>query len=461
LKPRNCQIRKTIVETIGRAVSLSKFDQFASIPLYRNALYLIGSSVVTTSMGFFFWMTVARFYSTTELGFGSAIISAVNIIAIFSVIGLNFSIIRFLPGADKPREMINSCLTLSGLVSLFAAVIFLVGTDFWSPALSFVKDNAIFFLIFVAMAVLSTLSTLVGSVYIARRRAVFVLFTETTGSLLKIPLVVGFAAFLHTSGVIASLSMAIGIALVISVLFYLPRVENGYRPVPSFNLSQVRVVWKYATNSYLASLLTRGPILILPLMVVNMLGTDNNAYFYVAWTVANVLAAVTRSISQSLFAESVNSSKDIKKNVARSVLFTCLLLIPAIVVLIAVGKWILLAFGPSYSDNALRLLWLLAISSLPRGIIHIYSGLLRAQDRLKELLIIRSLMAVAVLISSWFVIPVYGIIGIGYIWLAIHTLAVIAITPRIVSQAGRFSRINQAGRFSRINGGDWEDVDHF
>lgn len=402
-------------------------------------------------MGFFFWMTVARFYSTTEVGFGSAIISAVNIIALFSVVGLNFSIIRFLPWSDKPREMINSCLTLSGLVSLFAAVIFLVGTDFWSPALSFVKDNAVFFLIFLAMAVLSTLSALVGSVYIARRKAVFVLYTETAVSLLKIPLVVGFAALLHTSGVVASWSMAIGIALVISALFYLPRVVKGYRPALSFNLSQVRGVWKYTTNNYLASLLTRVPILILPIMVVNMLGTENNAYFYVAWTVANVLASVTRSISQSLFAESVNSRKDMKRNAARSVMFTCVLLVPSIVVLIVAGKWILLAFGSGYSDNALSLLWLLAITSLPRGIIHIYSGLLRAQDRLRELLIIRSFIALAVLISSWFVIPVYGIIGIGYMWLAVFTLAAIAITPRIVSQAGRLNR---------INGGDWEDVDH-
>ena len=441
-----------ITETIFKIYTLSKLSQFVSISLYRNALYLIAGSIVTTALGFFFWMTVARFYSTTEVGYGSAIISAVNIIALFSVIGLNFAIIRFLPGSDKPREMINSCLTISGLVSLFAAVIFLIGTDFWSPALSFVKDNAVFFLIFVAMAVFSTLSAVTGSVYIARRRAVFVLFTDTTVSLLKIPLVVAFAAFLHTSGVVASWSMSIGIALFISILLYLPRVVNGYLPAPSFNLNHVRGVWKYASNSYLTSLLTRVPILILPIMVVNMLGTENNAYFYVAWTVANVLGAVTRSVSQSLFAESVNSREDMKSNAVRSVLFTCVLLVPAIIVLIVVGKWILLAFGSSYSDNALRLLWLLAISSLPRGIIHIYSGLLRAQDRLKELSIIRSLIAVFLLVSCWFVIPVYGIIGIGYIWLAIQTLAAIAITLRVMSHAGRLDH---------INGSDWEDVDNY
>ena len=67
-------------------------------------------------------------------------------------------------------------------------------------------------------------------------------------------------------------------------------------------------------------------------------------------------------------------------------------------------------------------------------------------------MIIRAFIAMAVLLSCWFVIPVYGMVGIGYIWLAIYILVAIAITPRIVSQAGRFGR---------VNGSDREDIDNF
>jgi len=452
LKPVNRIIYMPVLRILGRTGLLQKLNRVGAVSLYRNALYLVASSVITTSLGFFFWMIVARFYSTTEVGLGSAIISAMNLIALLSIFGLSSSLIRFLPQAVNPRQMINSFFTLSGIASLVIAVIFIVGTDFWSPALSFIKDNAIFFLAFLAMAVLFTLSPLVNSVFIARRRDVFVLFKDTTVSLLKIFLVIGFATFLHTFGVVASWTIALGTAVFMAILLFLPRVEESYKPVPSINLSQVRAVRRYTVSSYLISLLSRVPISILPLMVVNVLGTEDNAHFYVAWTIASLLSIVSLSISQSLFAEASHSQSDIKQNVTKSIIFTVILLMPALIVLIAAGKWILLAFGPSYSANALGLLWLLGISSIPRGIILIYSGVLRAQDRLRELLVIRSFIAAAVLIASWFVIPEYGIIGIGYIWLGVQVFVSIAIAPQLVRQASLFGRVKEE---------EWEDVDNF
>ena len=74
-------------------------------------------------------MTVARLYTTTEVGLGSAIIAAMNLIALFSVLGLNFSIIRFLPRAARPQELVNSAFILTGLVALVVAAIFIAGTD--------------------------------------------------------------------------------------------------------------------------------------------------------------------------------------------------------------------------------------------------------------------------------------------------------------------------------------------
>ncbi len=205
---------------------------------------------------------------------------------------------------------------------------------------------------------------------------------NTIFSLLKIPMVVALAIFFHTFGVVASWGIALGIAFAISVFLFLPRVEVGYKLVPTLSLSQFKGMRQYSAGSYLASLLGRAPIMILPLMVVNLLGTESNAYFYVAWMIANSLVAIPQSVSQSLFVEGSYSQDNIKENVTRSIKLTFLLLVPVVAVLIIAAKWILLAFGPSYSANALNLLWLLSLSSLPRGISHVYIGLLRVQDKL-------------------------------------------------------------------------------
>lgn len=176
--------------------------------------------------GFFFWMIVAGFYTEAEVGFSSAIISAINLIALVSLVGLNTSLVRFLPHADKPQELMNTCYTLSGLISLVVAAILIVSLGFWSPALAFVKQNAIFTAAFIIFALLWTLSNLVDSTFIAKRRAGFVLSKNTIYSLCKIPLPIFFVLFFHAFGVIASWGVAIAIALVISLFLFLPKVQN-------------------------------------------------------------------------------------------------------------------------------------------------------------------------------------------------------------------------------------------
>ena len=178
---------KVITQAIEIATSRQKLKQTVAIPLYSNAFYLMLNTGVMALCGFFFWMVVARFYTEAEVGFSSAIISAISLIASISLVGLNTSLVRFLPQADKPQELINSCYTLSGLASLVVSGIFIAGLGFWSPALAFVKQNAIFTAAFIVFALLWTLSSLVDSTFIAKRRAGFTLFKNTIYSVLKIP----------------------------------------------------------------------------------------------------------------------------------------------------------------------------------------------------------------------------------------------------------------------------------
>jgi len=123
-----------------------------------------------------------------------------------------------------------------------------------------------------------------------------------------------------------------------------------------------------------------------------------------------------------------------------------------VVALIAVAKWLLLLFGPGYSTNALVLLWLLILASLPRGINQVYIGLLRVQGRLKELVLIRGFIALSVLTLSFFLMSAYGMIAIGYVWLGVQIVVSIALAFRLGSWASRFSH---------TEGSDWEDGDHF
>ena len=420
MKLPNLHIFETITQAVNIVTSRQRLKQFLSTPIYRNAIYLIVNAVVVSPLSFFFWVVVARFYTEAEVGYSSAIISAASLVATLSLLGFNFSLIRFLPQAEKPQELINSCLTLSGLASLTMAGIFLVSIDLWSPTLVFIKGDAIFSATFIILTLISALSLLASITFTARRRAGFVLLQCLIQSLIKIPLPILFVLFFHTFGIVASWGIAFGVSLAVSLFLFLPKVQNHYKPIPTLKLNLIKGMWQYSISNYLTHIFIVAPIVVLPIIVVNLLGPEQNAYFYIAWMVAALLLAIPIGISQSLFAEGSHFEDKLRENSIKSLRFTFLLLVPAVILLVLAGKWLLLAFGQSYSANALHLLWILAISSLPSGINYIYASILRVTGRIKELVVIWGFIAVAVLVVSYLIMPSTGIIGIGYVWLGVQ-----------------------------------------
>ena len=77
-----------------------------SDPLFKNAYFLMLSSVTSAGSGFFFWLITARFYPAEEVGLASAI----GLIGMLSLLGFDISLVRFCPREDK-AELINTCMT--------------------------------------------------------------------------------------------------------------------------------------------------------------------------------------------------------------------------------------------------------------------------------------------------------------------------------------------------------------
>ncbi|MFH1003817.1 MAG: polysaccharide biosynthesis C-terminal domain-containing protein, partial [Chloroflexota bacterium] len=216
-------------------------------------------------------------------------------------------------------------------------------------------------------------------------------------------------------------------------------VQPRFRPIPSLNLAYLKSKWQYSGSNYLVALFAAAPTLLLPVVVLNLLGPESNAYFFIAWMMANVLSAIASAISNALFAEGVHFEDRLGEDVRKTLKFTFMVLVPLVVVLIAGGKWLLLIFGPGYSTTGLGLLQVVALSSLPIGVNYIYTGVLRVRGRLREMTIIWGFIAVATLVVSYLVAPVTGIIGIGYAWLGVHGSVAIYVTVVIRKQLRRGS----------------------
>jgi len=346
--------------------------------------------------------------------------------------------------------MINTCFTVTGIMALALSGIFLAGIDFFSPRTSFVTDDPWFILAFIVYAFCWPVSGLLDRVFIASRRAEFSLIKNTIFSLLKIPLPIFLGLFFHAFGIVSSWGLAIAIAFGIAVLVFLPRVQRGYRPALTIDLGIIRRIRGYAAGNYAVAIFGAAPALLLPIIVVNLVSAEANAYFYISWTMAGLLHAIPIAVSFSLFAEASHFEDQLASQARRAFRFSVLLLVPAVVLMALLGKWLLLAFGQAYSSNALTLLWLFAASSLPAAINDIYVSVLRVRGRIKELVAFRAAIAFSVLVAS----AVAGelatgrtaMLTIGWAWLGANALAAgyVILVVRLRARAARVRRSERA-----------------
>lgn len=341
-----------------------------------------------------------------SVGLASAAISAMALLTLFSTLGLEYGLIRFLPNSgEKANELVNSCFTISGLVSVALSIVFLAGLSIWSPALIFIRQNPVFFIAFLAFTTASTLLALAHQTFVARLRAGFALAQGLIYGLFRFIPLIFLASLFHTFGIFASWGIALGIAVAVGILLFLPRIQADYRPLPTISRRAINDMMHFSFANYSANLFWMIPSLTLPLMVVNLLGAEPTAYFYIGWAIANILFMIPLAASLSLFAEGSHDEQKLAGNVTRSLKLILLLVVPAIIIFFLAGDKILLLFGTAYSENATRLLWVLAVSALPVSVNYIYFSIKRVEVRMKSVVGLSAFIAVATLALSFFLLP--------------------------------------------------------
>ena len=399
------------------------------VSLYRNAGYLMVDTAVTSITGFLFWMVAARFYSIEAVGVGSAIISALGLLAIFSELGLGIGLIRFLPGAGRDgNDLINTCLTVSGLASIAIALVFLAGLGLWSPALLLMRAHPIFFATFVVFAVATALQPLISNAFLARLNTRFIVVKSIILGVMRLALILVFAIFFTSAfGIFVSNGLAMAIAVLVAALWFLPKVQNGYRPFPKIEKRVLNEVSRYAAGNYVGRLLWQVPTFVLPLVVLNILSAEMNAYFYIAWTIAIALRVIPSSIFNSLFAEGSNDEASVRANTAKSLKFTFLLLLPLTLLILIIAEKLLLLFGQAYADNAALLLRIVVVAVIPWGINYLYVSIERVRKNIKGIITVTAVATCLSLGLSYFLMLKMGLVGVGIGYAAGQTIVAIAV----------------------------------
>ncbi len=407
--------------------SLASPAHTARSSLYTNAFYIMLSQAGMALLGFFFWVIVARYYSETEVGYSSAIISAIGLVSLIAHMGLDSFLVRFLSRAENPNGVFNTCLTYSALAALVVALGCAVVLVLWPSEIGFVATQPVFLAAFVCFCVATNVSSTTSGALIACRKSHLLVVKDTAFGAVKLGLPLMFVAYFRSFGIVASWGIATMAAAIIALIALVPRAIPGYVFTPEFSSRLVRRAWGFSGLSYAIGLVSMAPRYLMPLIVINALGPADNGYFYVAWAVATVLYMIPSSVAQSLFAEGSFDKRSLRQNIVHALALSNGLLVPACLLLVLAGEPLLRAFGSAYSERSLDLLRIFAVTSIPMSVERVHFSVLRVRGKLTEVLIWRTLLTVAVLAASWYYVRVAGLESIGWAYLVLHSLSAVLI----------------------------------
>ena len=421
------EMRKLGKDVLSIVRSPTKMGSLLRVSLYSNAIYLMLATLTNALFGFIFWIIAARLYTTEVVGITSAIISAAALLEQFCFLGLDYGLIRFLKSSNNPFKLINSAITLTALLSLAAAGIFIIGLGIWAPGLMIIRENYYYLIIFILYVPILVLDDLTDDVMMGGRQAKFIFLHYIIFNILRLALLVFMVAFFRSFGIFGFWTTAMFIALLASVFLLVPRTQRGYHFRFIIDRKELSEVMHFSFLNYLSSLLGSMPSLVLPIIVVNLLGAKSNAYFYMAWSVSSVLNIVPTSVAYSLLAEGTYDQAKLKIHVRRSFKIAAVLLIPVIVLVWFLVHKLLSFYGSLYAENGATLLRWLAIAAFPAAINIIYFSIKRVQKNVKPVILLGALMSVITILMSYLLIPRWGINGIGIACLTAQSLIALIV----------------------------------
>jgi O-antigen/teichoic acid export membrane protein len=402
----------------------SYIDRVRGDSLLRNGLFIMANTLVTSALGYAFWLMAAHMYSAPIVGLAVAITAAVSTAVTVAYVGVGGTLILSLPRQSTDSGWSRTFWAGMATVVFFSLVICgiaLMVLPSFSPhmmALRNVDYAAVFAVGTVAVAAGLTLD----QTYIAERRARDMFARNSAAGVVKLIMLVllGLAAgsgAMHLLGAWVGASV-FGVGLGAALLIRQGRVA---RPPGLSVLVRTAVGFRSRVTGYeLAGL---GPGLmpyLLALIVTERLSTADNAYYFTTWTMVGVILIVAPAVSMSLFAEGVHRPDEIGALARSAFRIIGAILLPGLAAMLIVGGALLGNFGPAYADHAGGLLRIFALTSVPGAVNSVYGGVLQAQGRLTAVAALSVGIHFGTLIVSWFLLPLLGINAVGWSLLAMQ-----------------------------------------
>jgi O-antigen/teichoic acid export membrane protein len=397
----------------------------------ESSLFLMASTGLTAGLGFLFWIIVDHSYSPERVGLATSLINAISMISYLSLFGLNSALIRFQASGRAARngQVTRGLLITAGGGLLFGNA-FLVLLPWLSPQLEFIRANPLYALLFVAFCGFAAVNLLTDSVFMAARLPHYNMLVDgIIQSVAKLAMPIFLVTF-GTVGIVASTGFGYAAAVFASILAMCWRL--GYRFDLRSKGTRLRESARYSLANYGSALLNLIPQLALPMIALQRLGGEAEAYYFMAFQVANILYTASHSIGDATFAEASHDVSRLGECMRRAARLNLIVGLPAIAVVALAADLLLHLFGASYASNARGLLIVLAVGALAVAFNNWSSNGLRIVGRIRPLVssnIVYALVSIGMAEAT----ASRGLLWIAFAWVTgnlLSGLVAVAYLPR-------------------------------
>lgn len=378
-------------------------------PLHRNSAFTMMSTAVLSGSGVIFWIIVSKFYQPAEIGIVTTLITVVSLLNGWSQLGANTSLARFLPESLEKDRLVNTSITLVGLISVILAISFLIGLRLFSPQLAFIQYDLPLLTLFVIFALINSLNSVTDSIFTAYRSTNLTFIVNIFMCVVKIILPIFLIAYGY-KGIFLSLTLAVLAALVLSIYYIVFKFKIGIKLV--IDASVIRKVFKISIANYLAGIVSGLPALIIPVLILNRLGPADSAYFYMPTIIITTLNVIPRAITQNLLVEGSYNRELFRDTLIKALKISIILFVPTALLVIFFGKEILELFGKTFSDEGYQFLQLSALGCI-FGLVGYFSSVIFNVKKEISNIIILSVITTVISISLTFSFLPYKLLGIG------------------------------------------------
>ena len=393
---------------------LGSVGGLARTPLYRSSFALILTTAANAGLGLIFWTLAARLYSTEEVGRGAAAVAALQLVSMLGCTGLTPALVRLVPPSRSGTGRLVLGMYGAGVsVAVLAGIGVVVATNLGVEPLA-VPGYA--YLLAIPIFALFTLQD--GALIGLRREGVVPLENALYG-IAKIALLVAFSSA-GVWGIFVSWSItALLLVVPVNLLLFLRFIpQHSARESGAGRELSAGEIARFAGGNHLSGLLMALPDFLMPIIVLQAAGANENAFFYAAWSLVWPLRLLASNIANAFTAQAAEDDSGARDLLLKAGLLTLAIFVP-LVLFLTVGAHPLLRylFGREYAANGDLVMRLLAPGLLPCAFLSLAVAFARVKRQVARLLFLSAAYTALSLPLSIALVSWLGIDGAGLAWL--------------------------------------------